>query len=86
MKNATINCMTISNQYDARKWNASTDRRTKQIISGRTRRIKRLFIHAALKGIGAGILAAACVIEPAYGNIAVNLLYGIIGVGLVVLG
>lgn len=84
MKN--IQCMEIKNDYNSRLWNESTKRRTRQIINSRSRRIRRLATHAILKGIGLGILCAAAMIEPAYGNIAVNLLYGVVGVGLVILG
>lgn len=86
MNKNTIQCMEINNAYDSRLWNANTEKRTRQIVNNRSRRIKKLAIHAALKGIGLGLLYAAAVIEPAYGNIAVNLLYGVAGVGLVILG
>lgn len=81
-----LECMTINNAYDSRNWNASTERRTRQIINSRSRRIKRLLSHAILKGIGLGLLCAACIIEPSYGNVAVNALYGACGVGLVIVG
>ena len=84
MKN--LECMTIDNRYDARNWNASTEKRTRQIINSRSRRIKRLITHAILKMIGLGLLCAACALEPAYGNITVNALYGACGIGLVIIG
>ena len=82
----TINCMEIKNQYDSRIWNASTEKRIKANVNNRSRRIKRLATHAVLKGIGLGLLCAACTIEPSYGNVAVNALYVACGVGLVILG
>ena len=84
MKN--LECITINNQFDARLWNASTEKRARQIINSRSRRIRRLITHVAIKGIGLGLLCIACVIEPSYGNIAVNALYAACGVGLVILG
>lgn len=86
MNKNTIQCMEISNAYNSRLWNASTEKRIKANVNSHSRRIKKLAIHAALKGIGVGLLCAATIIEPAYGNIAVNLLYGVAGVGLVILG
>lgn len=82
----TINCMEISNKYDSRIWNASTEKRIKANVNSRSRRIQKLAIHAVLKGIGLGLLCAACMIEPSYGNVAVNLLYVACGVGLIVVG
>lgn len=84
MKN--IQCMEIKNQYDSRIWNASTERRIKENVSNHSRRIKKLATHAILKGIGLGLLCAACAIEPSYGNVSVNLLYAACGVGLVIVG
>ena len=84
MKN--LDCMEIKNQYDSRIWNASTEKRIKANVNNRSRRIQKLATHAVLKGIGAGLLAAACVFEPSYGNVSVNLLYAACGVGLVVFG
>lgn len=82
----TINCMEIKNQYDSRIWNASTERRIKANVNNRSRRIRRLATHTVLKGIGLGLVCVACVIEPSYGNVAVNALYAACGVGLVVFG
>ena len=82
----TINCMEIKNQYDSRNWNASTEKRIKANVNNRSRRIQKLATHAILKGIGLGLLCAACAIEPSYGNVAVNALYAACGVGLVILG
>ena len=82
----TINCMEIKNQYDSRIWNASTEKRIKANVNNRSRRIQRLVTHAILKGVGLGLLCAACAIEPSYGNVAVNALYAACGVGLVILG
>lgn len=82
----TINCMEINNTYDSRIWNASTEKRIKANVNSRSRRIKRLATHAVLKGIGLGLLCAACAIEPSYGNVSVNLLYAACGVGLVIVG
>lgn len=84
MKN--LECMEIKNQYDSRIWNASTEKRIKANVNNRSRRIKCILAHAVLKGIGAGLLTAACVLEPACGNVSVNLLYGVVGVGLVIIG
>ena len=84
MKN--LECMEIKNQYDSRIWNASTEKRIKAYVIIRSRRIKCILAHAVLKGIGAGLLTAACVLEPACGNVSVNLLYGVVGVGLVIIG
>lgn len=84
MKN--IQCMEIKNQYDSRIWNASTERRIKENVSNHSRRIQKLAIHAILKGIGLGLLCAACVIEPSYGNVAVNALYAACGVGFIIVG
>lgn len=84
MKN--LECMEIKNQYDSRIWNASTEKRIKANVNLRSRRIQKLAIHAILKGIGLGLLCAACVIEPSYGNVAVNVLYAACGVGLVIIG
>ena len=84
MKN--IQCMEINNAYDSRIWNASTEKRIKANVNSRSRRIKKLAIHAILKGIGLGLLCAACMIEPSYGNVSVNLLYVACGVGLVIIG
>lgn len=82
----TINCMEISNQYDSRIWNASTEKRIKANVNSRSRRIQKLATHAILKGIGLGLMCTACVIEPSYGNVSVNLLYAACGVGLIVVG
>lgn len=82
----TINCMEIKNQYDSRIWNASTEKRIKANVNNRSRRIQKLATHAILKGIGLGLLCAACAIEPSYGNVAVNALYAACGVGLIVVG
>lgn len=82
----TINCMEISNQYDSRIWNASTEKRIKANVNNRSRRIQKLVTHAILKGVGLGLLCAACMIEPSYGNVSVNLLYAACGVGLVIIG
>lgn len=82
----TINCMEINNAYDSRIWNASTEKRIKVNVNNRSRRIQKLTTHAILKGIGMGLLCAACMIEPSYGNVAVNLLYAACGVGLIVVG
>lgn len=84
MKN--LEYMEIKNQYDSRIWNASTEKRIKANVNNRSRRIKCILAHAVLKGIGAGLLTAACVLEPACGNVSVNLLYGVVGVGLVIIG
>lgn len=84
MKN--LECMEIKNQYDSRIWNASTEKRIKANVNNRSRRIKRLATHAVLKGIGLGLLCAACMIEPSYGNVSVNLLYVACGVGLIIVG
>lgn len=81
-----IECMTINNAYDSRIWNASTEKRIKANVNSRSRRIRRLVTHAILKGIGLCFLCAACMIEPSYGNVAVNVLYAACGVGLVVFG
>lgn len=81
-----IKCMEINNAYDSRIWNASTEKRIKANISSRSRRVQKLATHAILKGIGLGLLCAACAIEPSYGNVAVNALYAACGVGLVVFG
>lgn len=81
-----IECMTINNAYDSRIWNASTEKRIKANVNSRSRRIQKLATHAILKGIGLGLLCAACLIEPSYGNIAVNALYAACGVGLVIIG
>ena len=82
----TINCMEISNKYDSRIWNASTERRIKANVNNRSRRIKKLATHLILKGVGHGLLCAACMIEPSYGNVSVSLLYVACGVGLVIIG
>lgn len=84
MKN--IQCMEINNAYDSRLWNASTEKRIKANVNSRSRRIQKLAIHAILKGIGLGLLCAACMIEPSYGNVSVNLLYVACGVGLIIVG
>ncbi|RHS68162.1 hypothetical protein DW954_02165 [Clostridium sp. AM45-5] len=84
MKN--IQCMEINNAYDSRLWNASTEKRIKANVNSRSRRVKKLMTHAILKGIGLGLLCVACMIEPSYGNVAVNVLYAACGVGLVVFG
>lgn len=84
MKN--IQCMEINNTYDSRIWNASTERRIKANVNNRSRRIQKLVTHAILKGIGLGLVCVACVIEPSYGNVAVNALYAACGIGLVILG
>lgn len=84
MKN--LECIEIKNQYDSRIWNASTEKRIKANVNNRSRRIQKLATHAVLKGIGLGLLCAACMIEPSYGNVSVNLLYAACGVGLVILG
>lgn len=81
-----IECMTINNAYDSRIWNASTEKRIKANVNSRSRRIRRLVTHAILKGIGLCFLCASCMIEPSYGNVAVNVLYAVCGVGLVVFG
>ena len=82
----TINCMEINNAYDSRIWNASTERRIKANVNNRSRRIQKLATHAVLKGIGLCLLCAACMIEPSYGNVSVNLLYAACGVGLIIVG
>ena len=84
MKN--LECMEIKNQYDSRIWNASTERRIKANVNNRSRRIQKLATHAVLKGIGLCFLCAACIIEPSYGNVSVNLLYAACGVGLIIVG
>ena len=84
MKN--LECMEISNKYDSRIWNASTEKRIKANVNNRSRRIKKLATHAILKGVGLGLLCVACAIEPSYGNVSVNLLYAACGVGLVIIG
>ena len=84
MKN--LECMEIKNQYDSRIWNASTEKRIKANVNSRSRRIRRLVTHAILKGVGLGLLCAACMIEPSYGNVAVNALYTACGVGLIIVG
>lgn len=84
MKN--LECMEIKNQYDSRIWNASTERRIKENVNNHSRRIQKLAIHAVLKGIGLGLLCVACMIEPSYGNVSVNLLYAACGVGLIIVG
>ncbi|SCH14787.1 Uncharacterised protein [uncultured Clostridium sp.] len=84
MKN--LECMEIKNQYDSRIWNANTERRIKANVNSRSRRIQKLATHLILKGVGLGLLCAACMIEPSYGNVSVNLLYAACGVGLVVVG
>lgn len=84
MKN--LDCMEINNAYDSRIWNASTERRIKENVNNRSRRIQKLATHAVLKGIGLGLVCVACVIEPSYGNVSVNLLYAACGVGLIVVG
>lgn len=84
MKN--LECMEIKNQYDSRIWNASTEKRIKANVNNRSRRIQKLVTHAILKGVGLGLLCAACMIEPSYGNVSVNLLYAACGVGLVIIG
>lgn len=84
MKN--LDCMEIKNQYDSRIWNASTEKRIKANVNNRSRRIKKLATHAIIKGIGLCLMCTACMIEPSYGNVSVNLLYAACGVGLVVFG
>lgn len=58
----------------------------KENVNSRSRRIQKLATHLILKGVGLGLLCAACMIEPSYGNVSVNLLYAACGVGLVVVG
>lgn len=84
MKN--LEYMEINNAYDSRIWNASTKRRIKANVNNRSRRIQKLATHSVLKGVGLGLLCAACMIEPSYGNVSVNLLYAACGVGLVIIG
>ena len=84
MKN--IQCIEINNAYDSRIWNASTEKRIKVNVNNRSRRIQKLATHAILKGIGMCLLCTACMIEPSYGNVAVNALYAACGVGLIVVG
>ena len=80
-----IKCMEIKNDYSAQTWTAGTAKRISRINHSRKRRAKSVMTRVALKGIGAGFIVASFLIPPMAGNIAMNVLYGVCGVGLMFL-